>query len=119
MNIIEWIARAAFAIAGAALAALFFNIIIIPIKERSAREGYVLIAEKTAAEAKFAKVERERKADQIVIESYQVQLSNVRTLDAIKTEQHEQEIADYENALSAAGRTCRIDSADRDWLLKP
>jgi hypothetical protein len=85
----------------------------------AARTGYVLEAEKTAAEAKSAKLERERKADQIVIDAYQAQLMNRLTLEALQNEQHEQEIADYEKKLSAAGRSCHVTDADRSFLLNP
>jgi hypothetical protein len=85
----------------------------------TARAGYVLEAEKTAAEAKAAKLERERKADQIVIDAYQAQLLNRLTIEALQNEQHEQEIADYEKKLSAAGRSCHVTDADRSFLLNP
>jgi hypothetical protein len=44
---------------------------------------------------------------------------NRQTLDALENEQHEQEIADYEKKLSAAGRTCHVTDADRSFLLNP
>jgi hypothetical protein len=119
MTILTAIKAAAYAIAGAAIASVFFWLVIIPIERNDARRGYVAEARATAAEAKAAKIERERKADQIVIDAYQVQLKNARAAEVEKVEQHEQEIADYESKLSAAGRSCRIDGDDRDWLLKP
>jgi hypothetical protein len=85
----------------------------------AARSGYVLEAEKTAAEAKAAKIERDRAAAQIFIDAYQVQVMNRQTLDALENEQHEQEIADYEKKLSAAGRACHVTDADRSFLLNP
>ncbi|MBZ9600774.1 hypothetical protein [Phyllobacterium chamaecytisi] len=85
----------------------------------AARSGYVLEAEKKTAEAKAAKMEKDRAAAQIVIDAYQVQLLNRQTLDALENEQHEQEIADYEKKLSAAGRTCHVTDADRSFLLNP
>lgn len=84
-----------------------------------ARAGYVLESEKIAAEAKAAKLERERKANQIVIDAYQVQLMNLRTIEDLRIEQHEQKIADYEAKLKAAGRSRLVDDADRRFLLDP
>lgn len=84
-----------------------------------ARAGYVLESEKIAAEAKAAKLERERKANQIVIDAYQVQLMNLRTIEELRIEQHEQKIADYEAKLKAAGRSRLVDDADRRFLLDP
>ncbi len=85
----------------------------------AARSGYVLEAEKKAAEARAAKMEKDRAAAQKVIDAYQVQLMNRQTLDALENEQHEQEIADCEKKLSAAGRACHVTDADRGFLLDP
>ncbi|WP_051614475.1 hypothetical protein [Phyllobacterium sp. UNC302MFCol5.2] len=119
MTILEAIKAAIYALAGAAFASAFYSLVIIPMERNDARRGYVAEARATAAEAKADKMERERKADQIVIDAYQVQLKNARAAEAEKVQQHETEIADYEAKLRAAGRSCLVDDADRDWLLKP
>ncbi|PSH68631.1 hypothetical protein CU102_12800 [Phyllobacterium brassicacearum] len=84
-----------------------------------ARKGYVIESEKIAAEARAARIEQERKAAQIVVDAYQVQLRNLLTIEELKNEQHQQEIADYEAKLKAAGRSRLVDDADRRFLLNP
>lgn len=76
-------------------------------------------AELAALESRIAERERQIKAGQVVIDAYQVQLRNARAADEAKTRQTEQEISNYEAKLSAAGRTCHLDDADRDFLLEP
>ena len=39
--------------------------------------------------------------------------------DVADDARHEQEIADYEKLLAAAGRACQLSGDDREWLLKP
>ncbi|MRG53985.1 hypothetical protein GF108_00095 [Phyllobacterium sp. SYP-B3895] len=119
MTILEGFRAALYALAGAAVTATFYALVIIPIERNDARRGYVAEAQATAAEAKADKIERERRADQIVIDAYQVKLKNTRAAEAEKVEQHETKIADYEAKLKAAGRSCLVDDADRNWLLKP
>ncbi|SFJ55335.1 hypothetical protein SAMN04515648_4573 [Phyllobacterium sp. CL33Tsu] len=119
MTILEGFKAAVSALAGAAVTAAFYALVIIPIERNDARRGYVAEARATAAEAKADKIQRERNANQIVIDAYQVQLKNARAAEAEKVEKHETEIAEHEAKLRAAGRSCLVDDADRDWLLKP
>lgn len=86
---------------------------------KSAVKELVAGAEITALKAKADEIERQRKAGQIVIDSYQVQLNNLRTIEALKDEEREQEIANYEKLLKAAGRSCALTDADRRFLLDP
>src|SRR5690606_39047093 len=83
-----------------------------PMIAREARSGYVLEAQKTALEAQLAERDRQINAGNLVIESYQVQLRNARAAEAEKSAQTETEIAEYENRLKQAGRSCDLDDAD-------
>ncbi|MFK4060717.1 hypothetical protein [Brucella anthropi] len=98
---------------------LSFNLLIHdPSIRREARQGYVLEAQKIALEAKLAERDRQIKAGQLVIESYQEQLRNARKAEQERIEQTEQEIADYEKKLAAAGRSCLLNSDDIEWMRK-
>lgn len=109
---------------GAGLAAgivlmLGFNALIHdPMIEREARQGYVFEAQKIALEMQLAERDRQIKAGQMVIESYQEQLRNARRAEQERNEQTEQEIADYEKKLAAAGRSCLLNSDDIEWMRK-
>lgn len=85
----------------------------------SAVKDLVAGAEITALKAKAAETERQRKAGLTVIESYQVQLNNLRTIEALKDEEREQEIANYEKLLKAAGLTNPLTPDGRRFLLSP
>lgn len=89
-----------------------------PVVRAEARSGYVLEAQKTAAEARATELQRQITAGNLVIESYQEQLRNARAADAEKTAQTETEIADYERKLAEASRSCLLDSSDIEWLRK-
>ncbi len=84
----------------------------------AAREGYVALAEKTAAEAKAAEMERQRNATaQALTEAAKRQAADELAQQA-KDAETDVAIADYEKKLAAANRQCLVDGDDRDWLLK-
>lgn len=84
----------------------------------AAKQGYVLIAEKTAAEAKAAEIQRQLEAARVSLASFQKRLE----ADAVKgredDQKREQEIASYELLLSEANRRCAIDENDLIFLGK-
>ncbi len=86
---------------------------------KDALQGYVALSEKTALEAKLAEKDRQIKAGNLVVSSYQEQLRNARAAEAARAEEVEQEIADYETRINDAGRRCDLDADDIDWLRKP
>ncbi|PQA71549.1 hypothetical protein, partial [Brucella oryzae] len=75
---------------------------------RDARQGDGVEVQTIALEAKLADRDRQIKAGQLVIESYQEQLRYARRAEQERFEQTEQEIPDYERKLAAAGRSCRV-----------
>lgn len=81
-----------------------------------ARRGFVLEADKRAAEAELAEVRRQLGAASAARERFATALAETRLAAAARLETLETEIADYEHRLAAAGRLCRLDRGDIDWL---
>lgn len=81
-----------------------------------ARYGYVLLAEKTTAEAKAAEIQRQLEAAKQSLASFQKRLEAETAQDKIDDQKREQEIASYELLLSEANRKCLLDSGDLDFL---
>lgn len=102
---------------GAAVAALLFWLIIIPLEVREAKQGMVLEVRAVAAEAKAAELERQVSAGAIVIEAYQVQLKNSRAAEEAAAGEVEKRISEYEALRKTAGRSCTVDPADHRFLL--
>lgn len=73
-------------------------------------------AELTAANATIEEERRRRAAAEYAIAAYTKQASEDAAADAAMTERLEQEIADNEKRLSAAGRQCLLDADDLIWL---
>jgi hypothetical protein len=82
----------------------------------AARQSYVLLAEKTAAEAKANELQRQVNAGQIVISSYQEIAKNAKASEQAATDAAEIRIKDYETKLSANGKSCPLTGDDIDWM---
>lgn len=83
-----------------------------------ARSGYVLLAEKTTAEAKAAEIQRQLEAAKLSLASFQKRLDADNAQDKIDDQKREAEIKSYELLLSEANRRCAVDQSDIDWLTK-
>ena len=90
-----------------------------PAVRREALIGYVRQAEYEAEKAKAEEAARQRDAAARAAKSYADILADVRGREATAREQLEQRIADYEQELSAAGRSCRLTDRDIEWLRAP
>ncbi|MDV4166180.1 hypothetical protein R1538_34590 [Rhizobium leguminosarum] len=88
-----------------------------PSAAREARAGYVLVAEKTAAEAKAAEMLRQRNAAAQATEEHRKRLEAAQAAEQAAKDTLESEISNYERTLSEKNRACAITAADRDWLL--
>lgn len=86
--------------------------------EGQAKKGLVPEFQLKALQAQLDAEAQQRRANTLVIESYQAQLRNARAADAARIEQTEQEIADYEKRLADAGRVCLLDRDDIEFLRK-
>lgn len=110
-------------IAGAAIAAVLAYavtyMIIVPLERADARRGYVVLSEKIAAEAEAAELRRQRDASSQSLEEHRKRLAVAQASEEQANGRLEKEIAQNEIALDAAGRSCRVDPADLQWLLKP
>ncbi|WP_421565202.1 hypothetical protein [Ochrobactrum sp. EDr1-4] len=86
--------------------------------EGQAKKGLVREFQINALQAQFDADVQQRRANSLVIESYQAQLRNARAAEAARIEQTEQEIVDYEKRLADAGRVCLLDRDDIEFLRK-
>lgn len=71
MNPLAYLTAAGGAALGAAVVWLFMTLVTVPNAETAARNGYVLLSEKTAAEAKADELERQRNAAALALTDYQ------------------------------------------------
>lgn len=109
---------------GIVLASIYYNGVPllkdIPIVgvafEGQAKKGLVPEFQVKALQAQLDAEAQQRRANALVIESYQAQLRNARAAEAARIEQTEQEIADYEKRLADAGRVCLLDRNDIEFL---
>lgn len=108
--------------AGVAAGILLYHVYAVsigyPSAAREARAGYVLIAEKTAAEAKAAEMERQRNAAAQATEEHRKRLEASQAAEQAAKDTLESEISNYERTISEKNRACAITAADRDWLLR-
>lgn len=112
--------------AGFVLAAVYYN--GVPVLkdipyigtafEGQAKKGLVPEFQALALKAELDQLKSIKRANDLVIESYQEQLRNARAAEAARIEQTEQEIADYEKRLADAGRVCLLDRDDIEFLRK-
>ncbi|MEJ5083869.1 hypothetical protein [Ochrobactrum sp. MYb379] len=86
--------------------------------EGQAKKGLVPEFQVKALQVQLDAEARQRRANALVIESYQAQLRTARAAEAARIEQTEQEIADYEKRLADAGRVCLLDRDDVEFLHK-
>ncbi|WEA24013.1 hypothetical protein [Rhizobium binxianense] len=108
--------------AGVAAGLLLYHVYAVsigyPAAAREARAGYVLLAEKTAAEAKAVEMERQRNAAAAAGEEHRKRLAAAEAAERAAKDTLEQEISNYERTLSEKNRACAVTAADRDWLLR-
>ncbi|CCM77136.1 hypothetical protein [Rhizobium mesoamericanum] len=79
--------------------------------------GYVLLSEKTAAEAKAAEIERQRDAASQALDEHRKRLAAAEASQQAAKDTLESEIKAYELQLSEKNRACLADAADRDFIL--
>lgn len=111
---------------GIVLASIYYNgvpllkeiPVVGAIFEGQAKKGLVPEFQVNALKAQLAAEAQQRRANDLIIESYQIQLRNARAAEAARIEQNEQEIADYEKRLADAGRVCLLDRDDIEFLRK-
>jgi hypothetical protein len=104
--------------AGLMLYHLYAVSIGYPSARREARAGYVLLAERTAAEAKGAEMERQRNAAAQATEEHRKRLEAAQAAEQAAKDTLEDEIRSYELQLSEKNRACAVTAADRQWLLR-
>ncbi|MDV4158442.1 hypothetical protein [Rhizobium brockwellii] len=89
-----------------------------PSAARQARAGYVLVAEKSAAEAQAAEMERQRNAAAEAGEEHRKRLAAAEAAEHAAKDTLETEIQSYELQISQKNRACAVTAADRQWLLR-
>lgn len=85
--------------------------------DKAVLSGYVLIAEKVAAEAERDELKRQLDAGKIVIASYTEIANNARKKETQTAAFAETRIKEYETKLISLGRSCALDDADLIELL--
>ncbi|MGR9224170.1 hypothetical protein [Rhizobium leguminosarum] len=108
--------------AGIAAGLLLYHLYAVsigyPSAAREARAGYVLLAEKTAADARAAEMERQRNAAAWANEEHRKRLAAAEAAEQAARDTLEIEIQSYELQLSEKNRACAVTAADRQWLLR-
>lgn len=105
-------------LAGLAIYHLYAVTLGYPSAAREARAGYVLLAERTAAEARAAEMERQRNAATQATEEHRKRLEAAEASEQAAKTTLEQEISNYERILSAKNRACIADDDDRAFILR-
>lgn len=122
MNILNLARYGIGALVGASLVWVGFSLydsnIAYPRIAKEARDGYVLLAEKTSLEAQLAEERRMRTAAELARVGYARLLADTQIRQAEEQARTEQEISSYELALEELGRSCLLDDADIEWLRK-
>lgn len=115
-GILDYLKLGAGVAAGLMLYHLYAVSIGYPSAAREARAGYVLLAERTAAEAKAAEMERQRNAAAQATEEHRKRLEAAES-EITKSEiTREAEIRGYELILSQKNRQCVADRDDVDFV---
>lgn len=117
-GILDYLKMGAGIAAGLMLYHLYAVSIGYPSARREARAGYVLLAERTAAEAKAAEMERQRNAAAQATEEHRKRLEAAQAAEQAARDTLETEIQSYELQLSEKNRACAVTAADRQWLLR-
>lgn len=115
-GILDGIKLGAGILAGLALYHLYAVAIGYPSTAREARAGYVLVAEKTAAEAKASEMERQARAAAQATEEHRKRLAAAEAQSAQSEITREAEIRGYELLLSEKNRKCLADAADVEFM---
>lgn len=104
---------------GAIIIAAFFGFRLwLSSHDAGVRAGYVLLAEKTAADAKAAEMERQRNAASQALDELEKRRAADEINDQAAQAATDLQVAEYEKKLDAAGRQCKLDSADVDFILQ-
>ncbi|NNH65873.1 hypothetical protein [Rhizobium laguerreae] len=117
-SILDYLKMGAGIAAGLMLYHLYAVSIGYPSAARQARAGYVLVAEKSAAEAQAAEMERQRNAASQATEEHRKRLAGAEAAEHAARDTLEIEIQSYELQLSEKNRACAVTAADRQWLLR-
>lgn len=116
MNPLAYLTAAGGAAIGVLVVWLFMSLVTVPNAAHAAREGYVLQAEKTTAEAKATEMERQLKAASAALADNQSRQSADEAFNQQMQVQTDKELSEYEKKLQAANRQCLLDSSDSIWL---
>ncbi|MBB3744988.1 hypothetical protein FHX10_004525 [Rhizobium sp. BK591] len=107
--------------AGVAAGLLLYHLYAVsigyPSAAREARAGFVLLAEKTAAEAQATEMERQRNAAAQASDEHRKRLAAAEVSERAARDTLETEIQSYE-LQREKNRACAVTAADRQWLLR-
>lgn len=96
----------------------YHRVFVHPLITRTARQDYVRIAELEAEKARAAELQRQITAGAVALEEHRKRLAASEILHQAETDRLEKEIEENEQALENAGRSCRLDQPDVDFILR-
>lgn len=104
-------------LACSAVVYVYASLWMVPAAARDARAGYVLETRAMAAEARAAELERQVKANALVIDAYQTQVRNDTARDDARSAEIAKLIAEHEAKQDDATRNARaLTPADIEFL---
>lgn len=118
MNPLAYLTAAGGAAIGALVVWLFMSLVTVPNAAHAAREGYVLLAEKTTAEAKATEMERQLKAASVALADNQTRQAADAAFNQQIDAQNDKDLIDYQKRLKDAKRDCDADDADADFFMR-
>ncbi len=119
LNPFSAVLAAASALVTLAAASLYDRVFDDPAVRRAALAGYVKQAELETANAKLAEAQRQRNVAAQTLEEHRRRVAALEAEQARDRERREQERAEHEQALAAAGCDDGLTDADIRWLRRP
>lgn len=118
LGFLKWIYVGAGALAAFALFSLYDGMIDDPLVRREALSGYVIRSERDSLASQLAEEERRRNKAAQALEEHRKRLSASQKAEKELSDRLDQETAENERLLEAAGRAWRLDRADVDFILR-
>lgn len=116
MNILVYVGVVVGVCLGLFVGSLYNKWIDDPAVRKAAQEGYVLLAEKTAAEAERDKIQRAANAQAKVLDFYKTAYLDELNKQVVEDEQDAKDRADYANQQKASGTSRTLNDSDVKWL---
>lgn len=114
----SWLKYAAVVLTLAASFVAYDKYVDDPAVARAARQGYVEQMKLEVALEVIKNLKTQLEQNKQILERFRGQIAQSEEARRKNLVQTEQEIQNYERLLADAGRSCRLDKRDIDWLRK-